>query len=91
MRKNERNGAEGCFKSLHVKNIDEDIIADVLKAKFSQYGKVINAVIMRDEKGKSKGFGYVNFDSHEAAKSAMEFLNGEKLGNIQLSSQIVFH
>ncbi|XP_057773285.1 polyadenylate-binding protein 6-like isoform X2 [Salvia miltiorrhiza] len=80
LRKNERNGAEGCFKSLYVKNLDEDITADVLKDRFSAYGKVSDAVIMRDEKGSSKGFGFVNFDSHEAAKKAMEFLNGEKLG-----------
>lgn len=75
-----------------MKNIDEDITEDALKAKFSDYGKVVNGVIMKDEKGKSKGFGFINFDSHEGAKRAMVFLNGEKLGNnIQISSQIVFH
>ncbi|KAG6428936.1 hypothetical protein SASPL_106975 [Salvia splendens] len=81
LRQSERNGAEGCFKSLYVKNIDEDITEDALKAKFSDYGKVVNGVIMKDEKGKSKGFGFINFDSHEGAKRAMVFLNGEKLGS----------
>lgn len=69
-----------------MKYLDEDITADVLKAKFSEYGNVFSAVIVKDEKGKSKGFGFVNFDSHEAAKRAMEALNGELLGNIVLHS-----
>lgn len=63
-----------------MKDLDEDITEDVLKAKFSEYGNVFSAVIMKDEKGKSKGFGFVNFDSDEAAKRAMEALNGELLG-----------
>ncbi|XP_042052374.1 polyadenylate-binding protein 1-like isoform X2 [Salvia splendens] len=87
LRQSERNGAEGCFKGLYVKNIDEDITEDALKAKFSDYGNVVNGVIMKDEKGKSKGFGFINFDSHEGAKRAMVFLNGEKLAGRQLEGQ----
>ncbi|KAH6800468.1 hypothetical protein C2S52_000932 [Perilla frutescens var. hirtella] len=81
LRKNERNGEEVVFRNLFVKNLDEDITAEVLKAKFSEHGKVSNAVIIKDEKGKSKGFGFVYFDSHETAKRAMECLNGELLGS----------
>ncbi|KAG6390311.1 hypothetical protein SASPL_148043 [Salvia splendens] len=44
------SGTEGCFKSLYLKNIDANITEDALK-------KVINGVIMKDEKGKLKGFG----------------------------------
>lgn len=69
-----------------MKNLDEDITEDVLIGRFSKYGKVRNAVIMKDEKGKSKGFGFVNFDSQEAAKRAMRSLNGKLLGNIVLHS-----
>ncbi|XP_022883601.1 polyadenylate-binding protein 6-like [Olea europaea var. sylvestris] len=47
---------------------------DHLKEKFSEYGKVCSAVTMKDENGKSKGFGFVNFDTHEEATKAMYFL-----------------
>lgn len=65
-----------------MKNLDEGITDDALRAKFSRYGKVWNAAIIKDHKGKSKGFGFVNFDSHESAKRAMVFLNGKLLGSI---------
>nr|GMC67011.1 polyadenylate-binding protein 6-like [Ipomoea batatas] len=51
--------------------------------EFSKYGKVHKAIIMRDEKGKSRGFGFVNFYSHEDAKGAVEGLNGALLGSKQ--------
>lgn len=82
LKKIERKGAELGFRSLHVKNLDEEITVDRLKDKFSEHGNVSSAVIMKDGKGKSRGFGYVNFDSHEGAKKAMDVLNGELIGNI---------
>jgi len=42
---------------------------------FEKFGPVTSAVIMRDEKGESKGFGFVNFDDHEHAAKAVEGLN----------------
>ncbi|XP_020547855.1 polyadenylate-binding protein 6 isoform X2 [Sesamum indicum] len=84
LRKIWRQAGEPGFRSLYVKNLDECITEDVLKDKFSEHGKVISAVIMKNEKGKSKGFGFVNFDSHESAKKAMEALHGELIGSKNL-------
>ncbi|KAL2493205.1 Polyadenylate-binding protein 6 [Abeliophyllum distichum] len=39
------------------------------------------AVIMKNEKGKSKGFGFVNFDTCEEAMNAMVALNGALIGS----------
>nr|GMC47576.1 polyadenylate-binding protein 6-like [Ipomoea batatas] len=72
------------FTNLYVKNFYDDLTEDLLREKFSKYGKVHNAIIMRDEKGKSRGFGFVNFYSHEDAKRAVEGLNGALLGSKQL-------
>ncbi|KZV58818.1 polyadenylate-binding protein 6-like [Dorcoceras hygrometricum] len=84
VRKNERNKEEPVFTNLYVKYLDEDITDDLLKNKFSTSGKIRSAVVMKDEKGRSKGFGFVNFCSHEDAKKAMEALNGELFGSKNL-------
>ncbi len=38
--------------------------------------QVTSVVVMRDEEGTSKGFGFVNFDDAEGAHKAVEALNG---------------
>ncbi|KAG8380042.1 hypothetical protein BUALT_Bualt07G0152400 [Buddleja alternifolia] len=81
LKKIERKDTQQVFNNLYVKYIDKSITDDFLRAKFSEYGNVCNAVIVKDEKGKSKGFGFVKFDSHEAAKKAVEALNGQLIGS----------
>ncbi|XP_039145300.1 polyadenylate-binding protein 5-like isoform X3 [Dioscorea cayenensis subsp. rotundata] len=49
--------------------------------KFSEFGKVNSAIVMKDSTGKSKGFGFVSFELPEHAKIAMEAMNGSKLGS----------
>lgn len=78
LKKSERKEPE--FTNLYVKNLDSDFTEDLLKDKFSEYGNVTSAVIMKDADGKSKGFGFVNFESPESAKMAIEALNGAIVG-----------
>ncbi len=48
-----------------------------LEDLFTEFGKVTSAkVIMDRETGRSKGFGFVEFDDDEAAKAAINKLNG---------------
>ncbi|KAF5931988.1 hypothetical protein HYC85_028159, partial [Camellia sinensis] len=72
------------FTNLYVKNLSENVTEDVLKDKFSEFGKVCNVLIMKDADGKSRGFGFVNFELHEEAKKAVEALNGTLLGSEKL-------
>ncbi|KAL3735927.1 hypothetical protein ACJRO7_024964 [Eucalyptus globulus] len=83
VKKSERTsfGEEPEFTNLYVKNLEEDITMDHLQDKFSEYGKVSNVVIMKDIDGKSRGFGFVNFESPQAAKKAVEALNGTIMGS----------
>ncbi|XP_030525297.2 polyadenylate-binding protein 6-like isoform X2 [Rhodamnia argentea] len=69
------------FTNLYVKNLGDNITEDHLQDKFSEYGKVSNVVIMKDIDGKSRGFGFVNFESPQAAKKAVEALNGIIMGS----------
>jgi polyadenylate-binding protein len=48
--------------------------ADVF-ALFSKYGKVTSGVIMKNDNGASKGFGFFNYEAHEQAQAAVEALN----------------
>ncbi|KAL1566028.1 polyadenylate-binding protein 7-like isoform X1 [Salvia divinorum] len=72
---------EAKYTNLYVKNLDAGISEEVFKEKFSQYGKIVSLVISKDENGASRGFGFVNFDKAEDAKSAVEALNGSQLGS----------
>eukprot|EP00250_Pteridium_aquilinum_P008845 c18253_g1_i1 orf=370-2313(+) len=73
-------GAELKFTNLYVKNIDPEITEEVLHEKFSEYGKITNLIIMKDEEGTPKGFGFINFESPDDAKQAVEAMNGVLLG-----------
>ena len=44
-------------------------------ALFEQFGNVTSAVVQFDEEGRSKGFGFVNFDTHEEAQKAVDSLH----------------
>lgn len=93
MKKSERTlpGAELKFTNLYVKNIDPEINEEVLHEKFSEYGKITNLIVMKDEDGNPKGFGFINFDSPDDAKRAVEAMNGAELGkqHIQLNFDFV--
>ncbi|KAK6933474.1 Polyadenylate-binding protein/Hyperplastic disc protein [Dillenia turbinata] len=69
------------YTNLYMKNIDPDITEEVLLGKFSEFGKICNLVISKDGNGTSQGFGFVNFDSPDDAKRAMEAMNGKQLGS----------
>jgi len=67
--------------NLYVKNIDDTFSDDKLKEIFSKYGKVASCVIMKDEKQKSKGFGFVCFSTLDEANKALSELNGKMVGS----------
>ena len=51
-----------------------------LEDLFKDFGDVLSAkVIMDRETGRSKGFGFVEFEDDTAAKAAMDKLNGSDL------------
>lgn len=67
-------------KKLYVGNLPYSIDDQALQNKFSEFGSVSSARVITDrETGRSKGFGFVEMDSDDAAMSAIEKMNGQQL------------
>ena len=52
-----------------------------LQQVFAAHGTVASAVVIKDrDSGRSKGFGFVEFESDDEGKAAEKALNGSDLG-----------
>ncbi|CAA2996190.1 polyadenylate-binding protein 2-like [Olea europaea var. sylvestris] len=80
LRKQERESVfnKTKFNNVYVKNLAESTTDDDLKNIFGEHGTITSAVVMRDGDGKSKGFGFVNFENADDAAKAVEALDGKK-------------
>ncbi|KAL7884274.1 hypothetical protein AOLI_G00070440 [Acnodon oligacanthus] len=67
------------FTNVYVKNFGEDFDSEKLRSIFSEYGKTLSVRVMTDEKGRSRGFGFVNFENHNDAQKAVAEMNGKEL------------
>ncbi|KMT19622.1 hypothetical protein BVRB_1g012370 [Beta vulgaris subsp. vulgaris] len=78
VRRQERIGTNGSpkFTNIYVKNLSENHTDEDLDKIFSPFGSITSAVVMKDPNGKSKCFGFVNFESPDCAATAVEKLNG---------------
>lgn len=69
------------FTDIYVKNLSKSLTDEELSTIFQEFGPTTSCVIIRDGEvlqGKSKGFGFVNFENPEDAEKAVEALNGKK-------------
>ncbi len=66
--------------NLYVGNLSYSLGDDDLQALFATHGDVDSArVIMDRASGRSKGFGFVEMSDEEAAKAAIEAINGTEI------------
>jgi len=85
MKRGERpNDGTKRFNNVFVKNLDLSLTEDAVRAEFAAFGEVTSCVVMTDDEGKSKGFGFVNFDDADEAAVAVKALNGKKLGEKEI-------
>jgi RNA recognition motif-containing protein len=70
---------------IYVGNMSYDAQEDDLRQAFGKFGQVDSATIITDKfSGRSKGFGFVEMSSTEAAQAAIEGLNGKELKGREL-------
>ncbi|KAM7126894.1 polyadenylate-binding protein 1-like [Molossus nigricans] len=67
------------FTNIYVKNLRVDVDEQGLEELFSQFGKTLSVKVMRDDSGRSRGFGFVNFEKHEEAQKAVMDMNGKEV------------
>jgi RNA recognition motif-containing protein len=67
--------------NIYVGNLPYSTGNDELKELFAQFGAVKSAKIIIDrETNRSKGFGFVEMESSDDAKTAIEELDGKEIG-----------
>jgi cold-inducible RNA-binding protein len=70
---------------LYVGNLPYSTTSDDLRNQFAEFGDVESADVISDrETGRSKGFGFVELATPEAAKAAIDALNGKDFGGRNL-------
>jgi len=70
--------------NLLIRNLDQSFDWRSLYDIFSTFGSVLRVKIPKDERGVSKGFGFVQFESKESADKARHELNGLLFNNKQV-------
>ncbi|EIW85137.1 polyadenylate binding protein [Coniophora puteana RWD-64-598 SS2] len=67
------------FTNLYIKNLDTEVTQEEFEELFNRYGSVTSAIVQVDDEGRSKGFGFVNYESHEEAQAAVDNLHDTDL------------
>ncbi|WCJ31222.1 Polyadenylate-binding protein 2 [Euphorbia peplus] len=70
--------------NIYIKNLDKSIDNKALHDTFSSFGNILSCKVVTDSTGQSLGYGFVQFDNDESAKSAIEKLNGMLLNDKQV-------
>ena len=66
--------------NIYVGNLSYQLSEDDLRDAFAEFGEVTSARIIFDrETNRSKGFGFVEMSEDDAAKAAIEALDGTEL------------
>jgi len=71
---------------LFIGNLDYEIDTNKLKEMFAPFGNIIDCIVLTDrETRRSRGFGFVEFDSEEAAEKAIAEMNQKEVNGRKIN------
>jgi len=74
---------------MYVSNLGFNVTGEHLKKLFSAYGEVVSTTVINDrETNRSRGFGFVEMSSEEAAKEAIAALNNKEVEGRAMSVSV---
>lgn len=76
--------AKARFTNVYAKNIETNVTQEEFEELFKKFGPVTSCILSIDEEGSSRGFGFVNYEEHDDAQTAVNELHdsdykGQKL------------
>lgn len=81
----ERDTTSKKYTNIYVKNLPSDATQIGLDQYFGQFGKVTSVFMPMDEKNnRPRGFGFINFETHEQAANAVEKAHEQELSGNKL-------
>ncbi|MDR1475153.1 MAG: RNA-binding protein [Holosporales bacterium] len=80
------------INKIYIGNMSYSTTENDLASLFGQCGNVTSASVIKDRyTGRSKGFGFVEFENNDSANAAVEKFNGYDLGGRQLRVNIAMN
>lgn len=74
---------------IYVGNLPFNQTAETIQDIFSQFGTITDKVVITDrETGRSKGFGFITFESQDSAEKAVKGMDGKEVSGRKIKVNI---